>query len=108
MDPDQAGSALRKLATADQLDARAVNAVLAVAGDTGPRVRQTWPAGMTDREVDVLRAIATGCSIGEAARHLRLAAKTVDFHLQNIYAKAGVNSRAAATLFAIQNELLDV
>ena len=37
-----------------------------------------------------------------------LAAKTVDFHLQNIYAKAGVNTRAAATLFAIQNELLDM
>jgi DNA-binding NarL/FixJ family response regulator len=108
MDPDQAGSSLRKLAVVGQLDARAVNAVLASGGDTGPRVRRTWPAGLTDREVDVLRVIAAGCSIAEAAGQLHVAAKTVDFHLQNIYAKAGVKTRAAATLFAIQNELLDV
>jgi DNA-binding NarL/FixJ family response regulator len=56
----------------------------------------------------VLRRIVRGGSIQEAARDLHVAAKTVDFHLQNIYAKAGVTTRAAATLFAAQNDLLDI
>ena len=72
----------------------------------GPRVRRHWPAGLTDREVDVLRRIAAGDSIQQAATALFLAPKTVDFHLQNIYAKAGVTTRAGATLFAVQNDLL--
>ena len=80
--------------------------MLAAAGDTGPRVRRQWPAGLTDREVDVLRQVAAGDSIQQAAAALSLAPKTVDFHLQNIYAKAGVTTRAGAALFAVQNDLL--
>jgi len=80
--------------------------VLAAAGDTGPRVRRAWPAGLTDREVDVLRRIAAGDSIQQAAAALFVAPKTVDFHLQNIYAKAAVTTRAGAALFAVQNDLL--
>jgi HD-GYP domain-containing protein (c-di-GMP phosphodiesterase class II) len=108
MDLDTAGAALRRMAEGDHLDPVAVNAVLAAAGDTGPQVRRTWPVGLTDREVDVLRRVALGGSIQQTARDLHLAAKTVDFHLQNIYAKAGIGTRAAATLFAVQNDLLDV
>ena len=106
LDPDRAGAELRALAGAGRLEPGAVNAVLAAAGDTGPRVRRQWPAGLTDREVDVLRRIAAGDSIQQAAATLSLAPKTVDFHLQNIYAKAGVTTRAGATLFAVQNDLL--
>ena len=105
-DPDRAGDELRAMAIDGRMDTAAVNAVLAAAGDTGPPVRHRWPAELTDREVDVLRRIAVGDSIQEAAACLHLAPKTVDFHLQNIYAKLGITSRAAATLFAIQNELL--
>jgi DNA-binding NarL/FixJ family response regulator len=54
----------------------------------------------------VLRQIAVGSSIQQAAAALHLSGKTVDFHLQNIYAKAGVTTRAAAALFAIQHDLL--
>jgi len=108
LDLDEAGAALRTAAARDQLDTAAVNAVLAAAGDTRPGVRRHWPAGLTDREVDVLRRVALGDSIQDTARDLHIAAKTVDFHLQNIYAKAGVSTRAAATLFAIQSELLDI
>jgi HD-GYP domain-containing protein (c-di-GMP phosphodiesterase class II) len=104
---DDAGARLREMGSADQLDAASVNAVLAAAGDAGPPVRRPWPAGLTDREVDVLRRIAQGGSIQDAARDLYVAPKTVDFHLQNIYAKAGVSTRAAATLFAVQNDLLE-
>src|SRR4051812_18881395 len=107
LDADESGAALRRMGTADQLDAAAVNAVLAAAGDAGPPVHRPWPAGLTDREVDVLRRIAHGGSIQDTAGDLHLAAKTVDFHLQNIYAKAGVSTRAAATLFAVQNDLLE-
>lgn len=106
LEPDEAGAALRSLAEQDRLDAGAVNAVLAAAGDTGPRLRRRWPADLTDREVDVLRCIALGSSIQAAAATLHLAPKTVDFHLQNVYSKAGVSSRAAATMFAIQHDLL--
>ena len=105
---DRAGATLRRMATDERLDPVAVNAVLAAVGDHGPQVRRTWPAGLTDREVDVLRRIALGGSIKDAAGDLHVAAKTVDFHLQNIYAKTGVTTRAAATLFAVQNDLLDV
>jgi HD-GYP domain-containing protein (c-di-GMP phosphodiesterase class II) len=106
LDTGQAGAELRALAGEGRLEPAAVNAVLAAAGDTGPRVRRSWPAGLTDREVDVLRRIAAGDSIQQAAAALFVAPKTVDFHLQNIYAKAGVTTRAGATLFAVQNELL--
>lgn len=107
LEPEHAGAELRRMAAEDQLDPAAVNAVLAAAGDTGPRVRRRWPAELTDREVDVLRRIASGSSIQETAAALHLAPKTVDFHVQNIYSKAGVTTRAAVTLFAIQNGLLE-
>jgi HD-GYP domain-containing protein (c-di-GMP phosphodiesterase class II) len=106
LDPGEAGAELRALAGEGKLEPAAVNALLAAAGDAGPRVRREWPAGLTDREVDVLRRIAAGDSIQQAAAALSVAPKTVDFHLQNIYAKAGVTTRAGATLFAVQNDLL--
>ena len=95
------------MAAADRLDVKAVNAVLSASGDTGPALRRRWPADLTDREVDVLREIARGASMQEAAERLHVAPKTVDFHLQNVYSKAHVTTRAAATLFAIRNGLLD-
>jgi DNA-binding CsgD family transcriptional regulator len=54
-----------------------------------------------------LRCTANGQSIQEAAAALHLAPKTVDFHLQNIYSKAGISTRAAAALFAVQSGVLD-
>jgi HD-GYP domain-containing protein (c-di-GMP phosphodiesterase class II) len=106
LDPNRAAAELRRLARDGKLGAAAVNAVLAAAGDKGQPVRRRWPADLTDREVDVLRRVALGGSIQEVAAELRLAPKTVDFHLQNIYSKAGVSTRAAAVLFAVQNDLL--
>jgi DNA-binding NarL/FixJ family response regulator len=108
LDPEQSAAELRRMARDDELDATAVNCVLAAAGDKGRPVRRRWPADLTDREVDVLRRIAVGGSIQDAAADLHLAPKTVDFHLQNIYSKVGITSRAAATLFAIQHDLLHV
>ena len=102
----EAAEQLATEASAGRLDADAVNAVLAVAGHRRKPVRRPWPAGLSQREVDVIRLAAQGLSIAETARELGVAAKTVDFHLQNVYSKAGVSTRAALTLFAIEHDLL--
>jgi DNA-binding CsgD family transcriptional regulator len=68
-------------------------------------VRYTQIAGLTQREVEVLRLIAGGQSIKEIARTLGVAPKTADNHIQNLYAKIGVRTRGGATLFALEHGL---
>ena len=91
---------------AGRLDARAVGGVLAAAGARATRLPSSWPAGLTDREVDVLRLACRGMSNREVAARLVISAKTVGRHLENSYAKIGVSSRASAALFAVANGLL--
>jgi DNA-binding CsgD family transcriptional regulator len=70
---------------------------------------QTAPAsrhGLTGRELEVLRLVATGKTNKVIARELSLSEKTIDRHLSNIFGKLGLPSRAAATAFAYQNQLL--
>jgi DNA-binding CsgD family transcriptional regulator len=69
--------------------------------------RPTLPAGLTEREVEVLRLIAAGKSNSEIASELYLSVKTVSRHLSNIFTKIGVTSRAGATAFAFEHELID-
>jgi DNA-binding CsgD family transcriptional regulator len=64
------------------------------------------PAGLTEREVDVLSLIARGRSNREVAAVLGISPKTVGHHVEHIYAKAGVTTRAGATLFAMEQGLL--
>jgi class 3 adenylate cyclase/DNA-binding CsgD family transcriptional regulator len=64
------------------------------------------PAGLTPREVDVLRLVAVGLSDAEAAERLFLSVRTVNAHLRSIYRKIGVSSRAAAGRFAHSSGLL--
>ena len=92
---------LRSEVRAGRLDGAAVNAVLAAAGHRAP-TRRDWPSGLTTREVDVLRLLARGHTAKEIARQLCVAPKTASNHIEHIYAKLGVTSRAAATLFATQ------
>jgi HD-GYP domain-containing protein (c-di-GMP phosphodiesterase class II) len=89
-----------------RLDSAAVDAVLRCAGHHAARQRQAAPGGLTDRECEVLRHLARGATLKQVARDLGLSVKTVDRHVQNIYAKAGVSTRAAATLFAVEHGLL--
>jgi HD-GYP domain-containing protein (c-di-GMP phosphodiesterase class II) len=93
---------------AGHLDGPAAEAVRQAAGQAAPRGRgrSTAPAGLTQREVEILRQIARGLAIKQIARELSIAPKTVDGHIQRVYAKIGVSSRAAATLFAIEHDLL--
>ena len=62
---------------------------------------------MSQREVEVLRLIARGQSMQQMADQLFISRKTVDNHIQHIYAKTGVTTRAGATLFAIEQHLLE-
>ena len=90
-------------ANAGRLDTDAVAAVLKAVGEPVPRLDR--PAGLTDREAEVIGLIARGLQTKQIARVLGISAKTADHHIQNSYAKIGVSSRAAATLFAMQHGL---
>jgi len=64
-----------------------------------------YPAGLTAREVEVLRLVATGLPNAAVAARLFLAPRTVNTHLTSIYTKIGVDNRAAATRFALEHGL---
>jgi HD-GYP domain-containing protein (c-di-GMP phosphodiesterase class II) len=97
--------ALKREVRDGKLDGDAVAAVLAAAGHR-VAVKREMVAGLTEREIDVLRAIARGQSMKETARALGISPKTVDNHTQNVYAKIGVKTRGGATLFAIEHGLV--
>jgi non-specific serine/threonine protein kinase len=65
------------------------------------------PDRLTDREVEVLRLIASGLTNAEAAERLFLSPRTVGTHLQRVYGKIGVSTRAAATKYAVERGLID-
>jgi DNA-binding CsgD family transcriptional regulator len=62
-----------------------------------------YPAGLTAREVEVLRLVAQGLTDAEVAEQLFLARRTINTHLTSIYTKLNVSSRAAATRFAMEH-----
>ncbi len=99
-----AANALKREAREGRLDGDAVAAVLSAAGHSIP-VGKELVAGLTAREVDVLRAVAHGQSMKQIARSLSISPKTVDNHAQSIYSKIGVRTRGGATLFAIEHGL---
>jgi putative nucleotidyltransferase with HDIG domain len=105
LEPDQASAALQDEARSGRLDGEAVNAVLKAAGARSP-ARHGRPGGLTAREVEVLVLLARGNSNRQIAQQLVVAPKTASNHVQNIYAKLGISSRAAATLFATQHGLI--
>jgi HD-GYP domain-containing protein (c-di-GMP phosphodiesterase class II) len=105
--PSEAVSALRGEVDAGRLGRMEVDAVLAAAGQAARPRRLAWPAGLTDREVEVLRLIARGQPNKAVASALGISTKTVGRHVEHIYAKAGVTTRAGATLFAMEQGLLD-
>ena len=107
---DSAAAELRRLVAKGVLDKRATGAVLEAAGHADER-RLTSPRpglvhGLTPREVEVLRLAARGLTTGEIASQLVISAKTADHHIQHVYGKIGVSTRAAAMLWAIQNALV--
>ena len=65
-----------------------------------------YPAGLTGREVEVLRLVAKGLTNAQVAQELYLSPRTVNAHLNSIYHKLGVSSRSAATRFAVEHGLV--
>ncbi|MEA2467833.1 MAG: hypothetical protein QOJ57_1959 [Thermoleophilaceae bacterium] len=108
VDPAAAADELERQAHDQRLDGEAVAAVLAAAGARRAFgiPKREWPAGLTTREVEVLRLIARGRSNRQAAEELGLSPKTVGHHVQHVYTKIGVSTRAGAAVFAMQNDLL--
>jgi len=105
LSPSQAADLLGREARAGRLDTNCVAAVLEAAGQHPPRLPR--PAGLTEREAEVVGLLARGLQTKQVARALGISIKTADRHVQNAYAKIGVSTRAAATVFAMQHGLAE-
>ncbi len=104
-DSDAAAKALTEEVRSGRLDRDAANAVLRAAGHRAP-TRRDGPGGLTAREVEVLVLLARGLANKQIARELGITPKTVSNHVEHIYSKLDVGSRAAATLYATQHGLV--
>lgn len=103
--PEDAAAELRRAVRAGRLDGDAANAVVLAAGHP-VRHRRAWPAGLTTREVEVLRLVSRGFSNREIARRLVISPKTAGNHVEHIYSKTGATNRARASLFAMRHGLM--
>jgi DNA-binding NarL/FixJ family response regulator len=114
--PKSAAADLEAQVRAGRLDADAVHAVLAAAGQRGPArgpggpggpgARAVLPGGLSPREAQVLSLLARGRSTRQIAAELGITPKTAGHHIQHIYAKLDVSTRATAALFALEHGLL--
>jgi HD-GYP domain-containing protein (c-di-GMP phosphodiesterase class II) len=102
----EAETILRGEVRAGRLDGDCVEAVLQSAGHRVRR-RRDAVAGLTPREVEVLRLLARGMSNKQIAQRLQISRKTAGNHLEHVYTKLGVTNRALASLFAAKHGLLD-
>lgn len=101
---EQAAEELVREAGAGRLDPDMVRAVVEAAGQPAPQVER--PAGLTEREAEIVGLLARGLQTKQMASALHISVKTADRHIQNAYRKMGVSSRAAATLFAMEYGLV--
>ncbi len=106
LDAPAAEAELLREAAEGGLCADAVAAVLAAAGHRVAKRPRELPSGLTPRELEVLLALVRGDSNQAIGDSLGISVKTVGHHVQHIYEKAGVRSRAAATLWAFEQELV--
>ncbi|GAC1695548.1 MAG: 3'3'-cGAMP-specific phosphodiesterase [Ktedonobacteraceae bacterium] len=104
--PETAAEQLRREVRAGRLDGEATDGVLAAAGHQVRNTRPELVAGLSRREIEVLQHIARGHTKKQIAGSLIISEKTVDNHIQHIYNKIGVSTRAGATLFAMEHDLL--
>lgn len=104
---ERAADELRRDAREGRLDREAVDAVLGAAGQVVERRRaEERPAGLSEREIQVLRLLTRGLTNKEIAVALKISTKTAGHHVQHIFEKTGLTTRAAAALFAMQNDLV--
>lgn len=95
---------LAELAGEGKLAPNAVAAIIDAVGEQTPQMRR--PAGLTDREAEVLGLLARGLQTKQIATALGISPKTADTHIQGAYRKVGVSTRAAATVFAMEHGLV--
>ena len=76
--------------------------------ESQPAAAPAYPDSLTQREVEVLRLIATGKTAREIAEDLVMAESTVRRHISNVYAKIGANNRAEATRYTLWENLLPI
>jgi HD-GYP domain-containing protein (c-di-GMP phosphodiesterase class II) len=106
---DDAATELRQLVSRGVFEQAVADAVLTAAGHqraTTPAPRTRGPGGLSRREVEVLRLAAMGLTTREIADRLYISPKTADHHIQHVYTKIDVSTRAAAALWAMQHELV--
>jgi DNA-binding CsgD family transcriptional regulator len=93
-------------------DVRHMNEKIAPGGEVAPvtgmrpSTRQVYPAGLTRREVEVLRLVAQGLTNSNVAAHLVVSPRTVNTHLTSIYRKLNTSSREVAIRFALEHRLV--
>src|SRR4051812_1569031 len=106
LDASAAEQELLREAKEGRLDADAVDAVLNASGHRVAQRPRELPAALTERELEVLLVLVHGGSNKAIAEDLGISVKTVGHHVQHVYEKAGVRSRAAATLWAFEHDLV--
>jgi HD-GYP domain-containing protein (c-di-GMP phosphodiesterase class II) len=104
---DDAAAELGRLVADGVLESESANAVLSAAGQRPASRTPRLPAGLTAREVEVLRLAARGLTTRAIAEQLYISPKTADHHIQHVYTKIGVSTRAAAALWATEHDLID-
>jgi HD-GYP domain-containing protein (c-di-GMP phosphodiesterase class II) len=104
LEVERAVKELRTMAENGRLCPDAVRAVLAAAEQPAPAPAR--PGGLTDREVEVLRLVARGLTNKEIAAALEISPKTAGHHIEHLFEKLGVRTRAAATMIALQRGLV--
>ncbi|MBL8133653.1 MAG: HD domain-containing protein [Anaerolineae bacterium] len=98
--------AMKQQVRAGWLDGDAVNSVLQAAGHHTTPVRRERLAGLSEREIEVLRLLAQGMTNRQISESLSISEKTTSTHVMHVYEKIGCSTRSAATLFAMQNNLM--
>jgi HD-GYP domain-containing protein (c-di-GMP phosphodiesterase class II) len=106
--PDQAREELKILVRSGKLDGQAVAAILGSVGGKMGRAAAKLTGGLSEREIEVLRLLARGATTRRVAEALVISPKTADHHIQNMYTKMGVSTRAGATLYALEHHLLEM
>jgi DNA-binding NarL/FixJ family response regulator len=107
LSPEQAREELGVMVGAGTIEKRAADAVLEAAGSAPTETRQGYPAGLTEREIEVLRLLAQGKTNREIGEALVITEKTAGHHVEHIYAKADVSTRVGAALFAMRHDLVE-
>jgi len=108
LEPQRAAATLRDEVRAGRLDPDAAEDVLTSAGHRPPGARErARPAGLTARELEVLLLVARGASSRDVAEELTITEKTARNHIEHIYAKLDVSTRAEASLYAMRHGLVD-